>query len=171
LKTLYLIRHAKSDWGNESLTDIDRPLNARGYNDAHKMSLLLKATGDPSAGSGQFPDVIFTSNAIRALSTAVIFARNLEVNAKNIRIKERIYESTPAQLFRILHKINDRCNIVFLVCHNPGITAAVNLLCLSTIENIPTTGIACIDLSIDKWEDLAAGTGKLRSLMLPRSLV
>lgn len=164
MKTLYLIRHSKSDWGNETLTDIDRPLNGRGYGDAHKMSLMLKA-------KGEIPDVIFTSNAIRALSTAVIFARNLELPAKNIRIKEGIYESTPAQLFRILHKINDRYNTVFLVCHNPGITSAVNLLCLSTIENVPTTGIACIDLSIDKWEDLAAGTGKLRSFLVPKPLI
>ena len=82
MKTLYLIRHAKSDRSIGELSDIDRPLNQRGYNDAHKMSLILK-------DKKIIPDLIISSPAIRALSTALIFCRNLNIDPKTIEINQQ----------------------------------------------------------------------------------
>ena len=86
MKTLYLVRHAKSDWSIENLQDIDRPLSARGYLNAHQMSIILK--------NFFLPDLIISSHAIRAISTALIFSRNLDCNPSMIAIKKSLYESS-----------------------------------------------------------------------------
>ena len=161
MKTLYLIRHSKSDWGNEHLTDIDRPLNERGYGDAHKMSLFLQEKNER-------PDIILTSNAIRAMSTALIFMRNLNVLGHDVKVNEHIYEATSDELLNIIQHLNDKYSTVFLFCHNPGITQVVNRICNAAIDNIPTTGIACIDIESESWKKAGEVDGVLRYFEFPK---
>jgi phosphohistidine phosphatase len=164
MKTLYLVRHAKSDWGNELLGDIDRPLNARGYADAHAMGKRLKAKHDP-------PDIIFTSNAIRALSTAVILVRELHMKEEKLQIRKELYEASADLLLGFVREVDDRYEKIFIVCHNPGITNLVNRVCNAAIDNMPTTGIACIDMETVSWRKAGEAEGKLRYFDFPKNKV
>ena len=101
MKSLYLIRHAKSDWGKAELRDIDRPLNARGYSNAYKMSSILKA-------QKIIPDLVITSPAIRAISTALIFCRNLQSDASDIIINSDLYDSSLKEYKNCISKIDNK---------------------------------------------------------------
>src|SRR5688572_13126040 len=107
MKTLYLVRHAKSDWQHETLTDIDRPLNERGYKDAHLISLYLRS-------QHLKPGIIITSAAIRAMSTALIFARNLDYPAEKINVSTALYESGPAAYLDVIRKTSPEFAVVML---------------------------------------------------------
>jgi phosphohistidine phosphatase len=96
MKELTLIRHAKSDWGNESLKDIDRHLNERGYSDAYQLS-------DWYFNNHEVPQMIYTSTATRALNTALIFARSLDFDMKNFVLDATIYESSVVNLLSIIN--------------------------------------------------------------------
>lgn len=150
MKTLYLVRHAKSDWENETLQDIDRPLNERGYKDAHLISTFLSARK-------LNPDLILTSPAIRALSTAVIFARNLDYGAEKIRLEEALYESGTGSYMEVIRSIQDTCKLVLLFGHNPTITQLSNRLTGQDIENIPTTGFVKVTFAEDAWKNINQG--------------
>jgi phosphohistidine phosphatase len=145
MKNLFLVRHAKSDWTYEGLPDIDRPLNERGYRDAHYMSKHLH-------GKKYLPDAIITSPAIRAANTALIFARNLDFFENNLIINKSLYESTPEHFITQLAGISDEFKNVYVFAHNPTITKVVNILSNSTIENIPTCGIVCIEFNSTTWK-------------------
>ncbi len=137
MKTLYLIRHAKSDWNHDGLSDIDRPLNARGYRDADSMSKLVKE-------KKIIPDLIITSPAIRAISTALIFCRNLNVQYADIIINPDLYESTVKQYQQVVAKTDNRFKSVMLFGHNPVITNFANSLTTSFTDSMSTCAIVGI---------------------------
>ncbi len=145
MKKLYLVRHAKSDWTYEGLPDIDRPLNERGYRDAHLMSKHL-------SGKKHIPDGIIASPAIRAINTALIFSRNLAFPENKIIINPGFYETTPEKFISQLPGIHDDLKSVFMFGHNPTITTVANILTNGTIENIPTCGIVCIEFKGNSWK-------------------
>lgn len=148
MKELTLIRHAKSDWGNEYLKDIDRHLNDRGYSDAYLLSSWFSK-------NHRSPDLILSSSATRALNTALIFARALDFNMENFIIEKDIYESTSDTLISILKKQPDTKNSIMLFGHNPGITDAFNELCDKVyIDNIPTCGIMNLSFKTDSWKNI-----------------
>jgi len=148
MKSLYLIRHAKSDWGNESLKDVFRPLNARGYNDAHTMSMRLK---DLSI----FPDIIISSPAIRAFSTALIFSNNLGYSAAAIVLEPLLYESNSQKYFDIVSKINNSNSIVFLFAHNPTISEMAQKLNPDFKDELSTCAILSITKKANNWKDFS----------------
>ena len=145
MKTLYLVRHAKSDWAIDSISDIDRPLNARGYNDSKKMSLLLKE-------KKLIPDLIITSPAIRAVSTALIFCRNLNLNPSEIIIEQGLYETNVKQYLKIITETNDRYKHIMLFAHNPIITACANSLTTSFTGEMSTCSIVGITNNCRDWK-------------------
>ncbi|HLC82599.1 MAG TPA: histidine phosphatase family protein [Bacteroidia bacterium] len=145
MKTLYLIRHAKSDWSIDHLSDIDRPLNERGYGDAHKMSLILKE-------KKIVPDLIISSPAVRAISTALIFCRALNYDPKSILINKNLYDTSVKEYTHAISKIDNKHQIVFLFGHNPTITNTANTLTNSLTEEMPTCCIAGIQSDINNWE-------------------
>lgn len=147
MKTLYFIRHAKSDWSIENLKDIDRPLNARGYNDAHMMGARLKS-------KKVVPDLILSSPAIRAITTAFIFCRAFDYPESNVQIQSSLYESSLADYLQCIQQIEKEHKTVFLFGHNPTITACANRFTTSVIEEIPTCGIAGIKLYTSNWTEL-----------------
>jgi phosphohistidine phosphatase len=147
MKRLSLIRHAKSDWGHEDLEDIDRPLNARGYADARAMAARIRS-------SGIQPDYIFSSTAVRAASTALIFARELEIPEDKMLFTARIYEVSPRKFIEALQTLPHSVRHPFVFGHNNTLTEVVNSLCRQNIPNIPTCGFVMMEAEIMCWEEL-----------------
>jgi phosphohistidine phosphatase len=145
MKKLYLVRHAKSDWTYEGLPDIDRPLNEKGYRNAHYMSKHL-------GSKKHIPDGVITSHAIRAINTALIFSRNLGFPENRISIDPNLYQSTVETFITQLSGIHEDLKNVFVFAHNPTITKLVNVLTDSNITDMPTCSIACIEYRENSWK-------------------
>lgn len=148
MKTLYLVRHAKSEWGKAELSDIDRPLNQRGYSDAYKMSSTLKE-------KRIIPDQIITSPATRAISTALIFCRNFQIDASQISINSNLYDTSVKEYQNCISKIENRFTHVMLFGHNPTITDFAKKLVSSFSEEMPTCSIIGIKSTANEWADFA----------------
>ncbi|MBU1658438.1 histidine phosphatase family protein [bacterium] len=159
MKKLYIIRHAKSDWEDLSLSDFERPLNKRGKKNAPFMSKILKQ-------KGVLPDAILSSPALRAKTTAQLFAKGIDFK-KNIIYKENMYEADTGQLREILMMLSDADNKVFLFGHNPGFNMLVESF-VNFHENIPTCGIVEIAFECKKWSQINASNAKLISFDYPK---
>lgn len=161
MRYLTLIRHGKSSWDFDGLKDDERPLNPRGERDVPVMALRFVA-------QGHRPDYLLSSYATRALTTARLFARQLCYPVERIRLTEALYECPMAEIYSIIAGLNDQHWHVCLFGHNPGFTAFANDLCGATIDNIPTTGIVHMQLNIDSWHQVTAGSGELLQFDYPK---
>jgi len=161
MKTLLLLRHAKSDWDDTSLRDFDRPLAARGERDAPRIGKALRKRG-------ALLDLIISSPAVRAKATieAVIKTAKLKLE---IRFDETIYGASSPELLKLIRRLPDGNSCVLLVGHNPGFEDLVGRL-TGSHERMPTAALACIEFQIDHWEDLKDGEGKLAWLLTPKKL-
>lgn len=161
MKTLFMLRHAKSDWGDASLKDFDRPLASRGERDAPRIGKALKERGP-------LPDLIVSSPAARAKATAEAFilAAGLEITPQ---FEGGIYEAHSAELMRIIRNLPDTSDCAMMVGHNPGFENTVSRL-TNTDTHMPTAALACIEFSIDRWEDVEDGQGRLVWLLTPKQL-
>ncbi|GCD80324.1 SixA phosphatase family protein [Schleiferia thermophila] len=147
MKTLYLIRHAKSSWDFDNIPDLDRPLNGRGVNDAYESSKYLRVNGD-------IPELIISSPATRALHTAMIFARQFGIPFSMIQIDPMLYDAPAEQIANVIKKVSNEYQKIMVFAHNPGITEFVNHAINHHIDNVPTTGIACLVYPIDDWKNI-----------------
>jgi len=146
MKTLYLVRHAKSSWKNQGLTDFDRPLNKRGKRDAPLMGEVLN---DKKIN----PDFIISSSAKRAKKTATEIAAKIGFPLKKISFNDEIYEASMSTLMGLLKKLNDKYESVMIFGHNPGLTVLNNHISKHYIDNIPTCGIVALQFN-KKWSEL-----------------
>lgn len=162
MKTLYLIRHAKSSWNDFSVKDIDRPLNDRGKKSAPLMGKIL-------ADSGLKPDVMFSSPAKRAFSTAKKVAKELGYQKDYIIIEPSIYEAGVKDLLHLVNGFKDEWKTIVLFGHNPGFTDFCNYLAGTDIINIPTCGVTKIELEIKSWKLASKDTGHLASFDFPKN--
>jgi phosphohistidine phosphatase len=168
VKTLYVLRHAKSDWGDESLRDFDRPLNHRGRKAA-------RAVGREMRERGICPDLVIASPAVRAKET---LERVLEGFGRDVRVTEdrQIYEAATGTLLEIVRAAPDDVEHLMIVGHNPGFQNLVVTLTEPCAlreeagEKFPTGALAEIRFSIDRWSAVAAGAGQLEDLIKPRDL-
>jgi phosphohistidine phosphatase len=152
MKTLLIIRHAKSSWDNAILNDMDRPLNERGKRDAPAMAQRL-------IRSGIRIDLFVSSPAKRARTTAELFSREFGRPEKEILLIPELYHA-PMQAFReTIAALDDRYDIVALFSHNPGVTAFVNTLTSVRVDNMPTCGIFAVTSQVPTWSEFP-GTGK-----------
>lgn len=163
MKTLLLIRHAKSSWKNSDLSDYQRPLNKRGLRDAPYM-------GKRIAHWGCQPEQIISSPSLRALTTAKPIATELNYNPINIIENEKIYGAGDQELVQIIQSFDDQFENIMLVTHNPGITNLANGLTNENILNIPTCGALQISFEIDNWRDIKDHTGILIEFNYPKRL-
>lgn len=164
MKELIFVRHAKSDWGNESLKDVDRHLNERGYESAYLLSQWF-------AEKQTKPDLILCSTATRALSTALIFARAMNYPMSQFKLEERIYETSADYLLKFLQRSNDNHASIMVFGHNPTITNICNDLSDELFfDNVPTCGMIALRFPITSWTQLAAKTGKLNFYEYPKNL-
>ncbi len=147
-KTLYLVRHANSDWHNH-LSDFDRPLNKRGLRDAPEMGCQLRKRS-------LSPDIIISSPAMRARQTAERLATEICVAMESVLFNDRIYEAAPETLMNIIHNVSDRFDSAMLVGHNPSMSWLADLLSGERIGGMPTCGVATLELITDSWKN--AGT-------------
>lgn len=161
MKTLIMVRHAKSDWGNETVTDLCRPLNARGYADAQILARqLLQRVGQPQ--------LWLTSPAIRAYSTALIFAEAYNFDPEKLVIQKRIYEATIRTLAGIIEALPDDADQVILFGHNPGFTKFFNEYSDAFADNIPTCGITSISNDVKSWTNFLDSKGKNDFYLYPK---
>ncbi|TDU40218.1 phosphohistidine phosphatase [Gelidibacter sediminis] len=153
MKTLVLIRHAKSSWEHD-ITDLKRPLSKRGVNDA---ALLSK-----SLDSLQYiPDAIFSSPANRALSTCKIFMNNLNYPEQILSIEEQLYDFGGNRVLRFIKNLDDVYDQVILFGHNHAFTELTNTLGNQSLDNLPTSGFVMIEFDVDSWKKIKKGHTKM----------
>ena len=146
MKTLFLIRHAKSSWGDTALPDKDRPLNDRGRRDAPKI-------GERLAKRDVKPDLILSSPAMRALKTAEIIAKKLDYRRKDIVVDDRLYAVEADDLLDVIHKLGDKLERVMLFGHNPELTELAHRLS-SKITHMPTCAVAEFAFDAKSWSKI-----------------
>ena len=164
MKTLMLMRHAKSSWKDEKLDDFDRPLNRRGRRDAPFMGKIL-------ALKSIRPGMIVSSPAVRALATAIAVAEELGYPANYLKTEKRLYEAPARQILQVIREWTDPVDNVLLVAHNPGLTNLANLLACAELANIPTAGIVSVDLDVEHWSDTGEGRGNMRWFEYPKKFL
>jgi phosphohistidine phosphatase len=165
MKTIYLVRHAKSDRAIPGIEDIDRPLAERGYQDA-----LL--SGKVLSGKVKCPDLIMCSPSVRTYSTALILAKCFRYDLEKIRINPRLYETGPAMYLRSIHSLDDELNSVMIVGHNPSISeTAVDLAKNGAFGDLPTCAILALEQELKHWKSFGNPEPATQKLYLfPRML-
>ncbi len=163
MKTIFLIRHAKSDWSIPGLADADRPLNQRGYADAHRVGRLLAKEKKESL-------VLVSSPAIRALSTAMIIAKEINYHPNKIQIHTELYEADAGDYESVISLIDDKFVTAFIFGHNPTISEVVAKLSGTNAVELPTCAVSVIDFSMKEWGEIPGNTGHLKTQVFPKSL-
>ncbi len=161
MKTLYLIRHAKSDWSDPALSDFDRPLNKRGVKNAPFMGKILSK-------QGVHPDRILTSPALRAKMTAESIAQKVGYDISDIVYERSLYLADPETIESVLHSLSPSTQNVFLIGHNPGLTEFAEYLTGQSFGNIPTCGIVAAALVTDSWKEVQKNSAKLLFFDYPK---
>ena len=147
MKTLFLMRHAKSSWDDDDLRDVDRPLAPRGMRDARKMGKRL-------AKRDKKIDLILSSPAVRARATAQLLAKKLGYKPKKIIVDDRLYAATERDLLAVIRALDNKLRRVILVGHNPELTALARRFS-SDITQLPTSAIAEFKFDTRSWSDVA----------------
>lgn len=160
MKTLFILRHAKSSRDDAGLADFDRPLNAKGLN---QVNLVGSAIDENRIQ----PDLILSSPAKRAEQTAILVAEAARLE-NEIEYDERIYEASPHTLAQILSTLENKIEIVMLVGHNPGLEGLIKLLTGET-RAMPTASLAKLNLNIAGWNEISADCASLESLETVKS--
>ncbi len=146
MKTLLLLRHAKSSWDDDSLSDHDRPLNKRGRIAAPRMGQLLRELD-------LVPDLIISSTANRAATTAKLAAHGAECHAE-LRLDHSLYLAPPERYIRVASRVHEPVERLMFVGHNPGIEMLVDIL-TSSSEPMPTAALAVIAVPIQQWSEFS----------------
>ena len=155
-----MVRHAKSSWKHD-VVDHKRPLKGRGMRDGALVSKYLKKNIKP-------PQMIITSDAVRALSTAIFMKEALNIDDKNFVTDHDLYDFSGQNVFNIIKNLPDELDRVMIVGHNHAFTSVANMLGNTYIDNVPTTGFVHLEFDVDHWEDIV--TGKTISTVFPRDL-
>ena len=161
MKRLYLVRHAKSSWGDPKLADMDRPLNKRGKRDA-------PAAGERLKKRKVNPDLIISSPAKRARRTARAIAEQIGYPVKKIVMDDAVYHAASVELLAVIRGIDDACGEAMMFGHNPGFTDLAGLLTGARVDDLPTCAIFCVDSDSDSWQDVAEAKGTLVFLDYPK---
>lgn len=160
MKTIYLIRHAKSSWNHANLDDFDRPLNDRGKKDAPKMAEILEASGVKF-------DAIISSPAKRAVSTAREFKERVLKDDGEYTLNQSLYLPTTHQILDVVTLVSDEVETLALFGHNPGFSDFLDYMTGAGLD-MPTCAIAQIELDVDSWKEVSGGMGTLRSFDYPK---
>tara|TARA_R110002049_G_scaffold78774_5_gene200531 strand:+ start:8258 stop:8758 length:501 start_codon:yes stop_codon:yes gene_type:complete len=144
MKTLTIVRHAKSNWDDHSLSDKERPLNLRGKRDAPEMAERITAAGIR-------PSLIISSPAVRAWSTARAIARNLSYPLEFLQRENALYLASLDRILDIVCAQDAGFNNLMVVGHNPGLTDFANYLSPNLTDNLPTAGVVCVTFEQDDW--------------------
>jgi phosphohistidine phosphatase len=159
MKTLFILRHAKSSWDNPDAADFDRQLNEQGLKTAPIMGAMIFRN--------QFqPAAIISSPAKRAKQTAVLIKEMAQLESR-IKYDERIYEASPHRLLEVISELDEKNESAMLVGHNPGLEGLIKIL-TGEVQSMPTAALAVIDLDKENWNEITAESGKLRAVFSPK---
>jgi phosphohistidine phosphatase len=162
MKTLTLLRHAKSSWTRPRLADHERPLNGRGKRDAPLMAKRFHEAGIR-------PSLILSSAAVRAWSTARIFAREISYPNEFLQRDIKLYLASPDTLIDIIASQDSGFNSIVLVGHNPGLTELAQFLVPGVTDNIPTCGLVSVSIDADDWNLRTANRFELNLYDFPKN--
>ena len=158
MKTLVLVRHGTADHSRSGGGDLERPLTPRGKMDSAKVAEYFNEYGLPI-------NTILSSPALRAKTTANYFADLAELP---VRIDERIYEAGVSELLDVVQEADDLHETILLVGHNPGFSEFLRLLLDREHNAMPTASLAIVNMDVDEWVDVIAGSGELEWYMDPK---
>ena len=163
MKTIYIVRHAKSSWDFPHLSDRERPLLQKGK----KRTLLINKylTKNKIA-----VDLIISSNAVRAYETAKLIARAIGYPSESIRIDRMVYHTNTDRLYEQFFELPNDINSAMIVGHNPTFTDFANNFLSKKLDWLPTSGVVCINFETDKWEDISISKYKPVFVIYPRML-
>jgi phosphohistidine phosphatase len=170
MKTVYLLRHAKSSWDDASLSDHDRPLNGRGRSAAPRVGFWMRGAEHP-------PDLVLCSTATRTRQTLEAVLSQLNVEPA-VEFREDLYLADPMDMLDLLKSLPNAVESVLMVGHNPGTGMLADALSGDgppdqlriMCSNFPTAGLAIIELNVDRWKDAENGCGSLKEFVRPRDL-
>ncbi|MCB2210218.1 histidine phosphatase family protein [bacterium] len=162
MKTLLLMRHAKSSWKDETLSDHERPLKKRGKKDTKLISKVIKK-------KDLIPDLILCSSAVRTKETVEILTDELDYDGKVV-YSDELYMGEPQDFVAALKDLNNKHDSVMIVAHNPGLEAYLQIID-GEIEAVPTGGLGYLVLVLDDWKDISLDTmGDLIGFWKPKEL-
>lgn len=150
MKTLYIVRHAKSSWEYEEIKDIDRPLKKRGINDAYLISNVIQK-------KIASPDVFISSCANRALHTAMIFSYAFNYPLANLKISKSLYSFSDGYLIKTVKALDDGFDSAIIFSHDHGISDFVNKFGNEQLIHVPTCGVIGIKFDTNHWKNIKAG--------------
>lgn len=162
MKTLLIIRHAKSSWDSINTPDIERPLNDRGKKDAPAMAKRVIKKGISI-------DRLVSSPAKRARHTAGLFAHELGKNESDIVILTELYHAHPNVFQQVVCGLDDKDDTVAIFSHNPGITAFVNTLSSVRLDNMPTCAVFAVTCDVAAWSEFFSATAEFLFVDYPKS--
>ena len=161
MKSVYIIRHAKSSWDDPEIPDVVRPLNSRGKKASQTMGKYL-------AKLHEKPDLIISSPASRAYHTAVNVARILGYRLKNIGVEPAVYYEGEQGVMNMLRRQDGKYDSIFVFGHEPTCSDLIETLCGEYITKFPTASICRIDLDIDDWSEIYNSSGKKVFFVTPK---
>jgi len=150
MKTLYIVRHAKSSWEYEGIQDIDRPLKKRGINDAYLISSILQKKIET-------PSVFVSSCANRALHTAMIFSYSFNYPLSNLKISKSLYSFSDGYLIKTVMALDNGFDSAIIFSHDHGISDFVNKFGSKKINHVPTSGVVAIEFKTKHWKNIKLG--------------
>jgi phosphohistidine phosphatase len=163
MKTLYLMRHAKSSWEEPGVSDSDRPLIPKGVKKTGLIvDFLLKRETSV--------DLMISSPAVRAYETAKIVATGLNYPVNKIKTDRKIYDGYYDRILDIIYGTSNDLDSLMIFGHNPTITNLANLFLHPGIENMPTSCVVCLSFNTDKWEDIPSGEAIQEFIVFPKML-
>ncbi len=170
MKTIYLLRHAKSSWKDSSLDDFDRPLKKRGRRAGELMANYLR-------DQGISPDLILCSAAKRALQTLECIHQSMGVDIP-VEVKDSLYHASPKGLLGRLSRLDDGVDQVMMIGHNPGLEALAAILAGDAeakslkrmTSKYPTAALAVLKTTLKRWRELGPGGARLEQFICPRDL-
>ena len=163
MKTLHIMRHAKSSWADHSLSDHDRPLMRKGIVKTKKITDFLSK-------QIKRPDLMLSSTAVRAKQTADLVAKELHYPADKIMTSKALYHADSEDIFDEIYGISNDINSAMIFGHNPGFNYFVNQFIRPTIENLPTSGVVSIEFITDAWEDISNAKFHVNFVIFPKML-
>lgn len=161
MKTLYIIRHAKSSWSFD-ISDMDRPLNTKGRMDVIRIAKYMSEHENT-------PDLLISSPASRALYTALFMADEWGYSEDEIRLAERLYHATTDSILEVLSEVDD-AHSVAIFGHNPGFTDLINSFHNQYLDNFPTCGVFAFNFNIQNWREIHHAKATKKMDISPKSL-
>jgi len=163
MKTVYIVRHAKSSWDNFDVSDHDRTLMQIGISKTRKIIDFFKKNKVVS-------DIIICSTAVRAHDTAKLIADGISYDIEGIVKSKSLYHADTDDIYSELFALNNKINTAMIIAHNPTLTDFVNNYVNPPINNLPTTGVMSISFNTNSWEKIANAKFKINFVVFPRML-